>query len=200
MTHSLTRTTATAAMLLCTALSSQAASFSFSGQIRFHNDVVQIDFTLASAAADLRIWTDSWLSGLNFDPTAALWAASGADFTLLQAVDDDDTVGPGQGFYDAGFQLGSLAAGQYRVTLAAAINAPNGTLLSQGFEYDTQAPILLTDWNQPSYDPNANDQKGGFWRVHLSPVDFAAPVPEPATWLAMFAGLAAVGAAARRRR
>lgn len=186
---------------LALALPAQAEDFTFSGQIRFHNDIVQIDFSLAQAATDVRLWTDSWQGGLNFDPAAALWQAAGADFSLLSEVDDDDSIAPGQGFYDTGFTLPTLAAGSYRVTLVAAFNAANGMLLSQGFSYGSQAPILLTDWNQPSYDPNANDQKGGFWRLNLSGVSQASVVPEPAAWQLLGIGLGLmVGAAALRRR
>ncbi len=169
-----------------------AADFSFSGQIRFHNDVVQVDFSLAQAATNVRLWTDSWLSGLNFDPAMALWSAAGNDFSLISEVDDADGIGPGQGFYDTGLVLPTLAAGNYRVTLVAAFNAANGTLLSQGFSYGSQTPILLTAWNQPSYDPNANDQKGGFWRLNLSGVSQASVVPEPAAWQLLGLGLALV--------
>jgi hypothetical protein len=190
---------AAAALLLATAGAqvAQAADYTFAGNITYHNDVVQIDFAVANTA-DVKLWTDSWLSGLNFDPTAALWLKTGNDFQLLQTVDDDDTVAPGQGYYDAGFNLPGLAAGSYRVTLAAAINAPLGMLLSQGFSYSAQAPILLSQWNQPSYDPNANDQKGGFWQLHVNGVSQAAAVPEPAEWLLLATGLLAV--TARRRR
>ena len=191
------RTAVAAVALLATTLT-QAADFTLSGTIHNHNDIVAIDFSLA-ASGGVDIWSDSWQSGLNFDPTAALWVKSGADFTLLAAVDDDDTIAPGQGFYDTGFSLASLAAGNYRVTLGAAINAPVGALLSQGFSYDAETPIPLSLWNQPSYDPNANDQKGGFWRLHFSGVDSVAAVPEPSTWAMLAIGLVALGAAARRR-
>jgi hypothetical protein len=186
---------AAAAIALC--CSAQAATVTLSGEIGFHNDVVHINVQLLSAASNVKIWSDSWLSGLNFDPTAAFWRSSGADYTLLAEVDDDDTVAAGQGFYDTGFSFASLPAGSYRLTLAAAVNAANGSMLSQGFLYDTQTPIALRDWNQPTYDPNANDQKGGFWRLTFDGVDAVNRVPEPASWSLVALALAAL--AVRRR-
>lgn len=177
---------------LCLGTAAHAGDFTVSGTMTFHNDVVMVDFSLASAATGVKIWTDSWQSGLNFDPTAALWVRSGADFSRLAEVDDDDTVAPGQGFYDTGFTLPSLAAGQYRVTLAAAVNASNGSLLSQGFGYDSETPIRLADWNQPTYDLNANNQKGGFWQLRFTQVDSVGVVPEPASWLLLALGVAAL--------
>jgi hypothetical protein len=169
--------------------SAMAANFNLSGNIGFQKDVVQIDFSLAASANDVTLWTDSWSSGLNFDPSAAVWKRSGADYSLVADVDDDDSIAPGQGFYDTGFKFSTLAAGDYRLTLVAASNLLQGSLLSQGFLYDNQAAIALTDWNQPSYDPNKNDQKGGFWRVNLVGVDQVSAVPEPTSALLMAFGL-----------
>jgi hypothetical protein len=179
----------TGALLLALA-PAHANDFILSGDLPFHNSVVQIDFTLAASATDVKIWTDSWQSGLNFDPATALWSAGTGDFQLIGVVDDDDTVAPGQGYYDSGFALPTLAAGRYRLTLVAASNEPLGNVLSQGFLYDGQAPIAIGQWNQPSYDPNANDQKGTFWRLHFSGVDAVTAVPEPAAAWLMAVGLA----------
>jgi hypothetical protein len=191
---------AAAALSLSVSPPAGAADFTLSGLISFHNDVVHIDFSLAQPATNVRLWTDSWQGGLNFDPVAALWQAAGSDFNLLDEVDDDDGIAPGQGFYDTGFNLPALAAGNYRVTVAAAFNGANGNLLSQGFNYGGEAPILLSAWNQPSFDPNANDQKGGFWRLNLSGVDQASVVPEPAAWLMLLLGLMVVAPALARSR
>ncbi len=172
------------ALLSLSTLSTQAAVITLSNTMNFHNQVVQVDFKMASAGTNIRIWTDSWLAGINFDPAAALWLKSGDDYSRLAEVDDDDTIAAGQGFYDTGFLLPTLAAGDYRLTLVAALNASNGTLLSQGFAYDGEVPIPLALWNQPSYDPNANDQKGGFWRLNLDGVGSVNLVSSPSTaWL-----------------
>lgn len=189
-----------ATALLLAAATAQADNFTLSGDLAFHNSVVQIDFSLAAPASEVRIWTDSWLSGLNFDPATALWGSSGADYQLIAVVDDDDTVAAGQGYYDSGYVLQDLAAGQYRLTLVASSNGPSGSLLSQGFLYDGQTPIAIGQWNQPGYDPNANDQKGTFWRLHFTGVDAVAAVPEPAAGWLLAAGLAGLLAWRRRPR
>ena len=177
----------------------QAADFNFSGDLLAHNQVLQFDFSLAAPGADVRIWTDAWLSGLNFDPTAALWSLQDSQFSLLAEVDDNDTVAAGQGYYDTGFAWPALAAGAYRLTLSAAGNAALGKLLSDGFVYDAEAPIAIGQWTQPSYDPNANDQKGRFWRLQFSGVDQVSAVPEPAAALLLALGGLALWASRSRR-
>lgn len=191
MKHALTLL---AAALL--SLGAQAADLSFSGQAVNHNDKIVIDFQVA-AGSTVSLWTDSWQSGLNFDPQ--LFLASGGS---IVGTDNDSgsLVNAGAGYYDAGLQFTAATAGSYRLVLNASSNDALGATLSQGFSYDGDAPIKLVDWNQPGYDVNANDQKGGFWRVHLDGVQQAAVVPEPAGWMLLLPGLLALSLVGRRRR
>lgn len=176
----------------------QAADFVLTGDITYNTDVVRIGFAVAPGGA-VTVWTDSWKSGLNFDPVVAVWMSGGSGYTLLGEVDDDDTVGAGQGAFDAGLRFASLAGGQYLLTVAASPNYANGQVLAAGFGFDGSTPIRIADWNQPGYDPNANDQKGTAWSVHLSGVTQAALVPEPSTGLLMALGLSGLGVVAARR-
>lgn len=191
------------AAALLAASAANAADFSFSGQAVNHNDKVVIDFTVA-AGTQVSLWTDSWQSGVNFDPQ--LFVASGGVIVNANAdgssADDDggSLVNAGAGYYDAGLQFTAASAGSYRLVLNAASNNALGASLAQGFTYDGDTPIKLADWNQPSYDLNANDQKGGFWRLNLSGVEQAAVVPEPGSYAMLAAGLLSIALVVRRRQ
>lgn len=204
MTNQLHAIAAGAALTLCLAAApAAAADFTISGSIGFHNDVVEIDFSLAAPAA-VRLWSDSWQAGVNFDPVGTLWAArvDGSDFDLVAESDDGEVPQPGMGAYDFGLALANLPAGSYRLTVTTAFNFALSTALSGGFAYGGETPIPLADWTQPSADINFGDQKGGFWRVQLSGVDQAVLVPEPGSWALMALGLGALlarrGAVTRR--
>ncbi len=190
-----------AAILGCS--SSQAADFSFSGNLFNNTDRVDIAFELGSAG-DVRLWTDSWQGGLNFDPISVLWQKSGNDFALVQENDDDDTVAQGQGFYDTGHALNGLAAGRYLLSVGPSFAQAyaSGTLYSQGFTQDGTVPTPIAQWNQPGYNIDSNDQKGTLYSIHLSGVDTASisAVPEPEAFALLLAGLCLVGAMSRRKR
>ena len=182
--------------LALAALAAQAADATFAGQLIYDTDVVRIDFTLANASS-VDFWTDSWQAGLNFDPTLSMFDASGHLIATGDDTPDLAALHSGQGGYDSDIAA-TLGAGHYILTLSASGNDPLGPTLADGFSLAGTSPILVGDWNQPSYDINKNDQKGGFWELRLSGIDSASVVPEPAQVLAMLGGLALL--AIRRKR
>lgn len=170
----------------------QAALINFEGNIEFHNDIVQIDFTLNQDVNNIRVWTDSFQNGVNFDPITALWAADGA---LIREDDDNSGINPiTQTIYDSGFELSFLAAGDYIFTIATFNNFAQGSMLSDGFLFDSEAPIELAVWDQPSNGVNM----GSYWSVWLDGVDVAAnpnvpsPVPAPSSILLFALALVAL--------
>jgi len=183
----------------------QAADFTFQGHVNLNTDIVQVGFTVNTDATNVDVWTDSFMGGVNYDPITALWRKVGSDYQLIDENDDNPDIRAGQTYYDSGFHLATLAAGDYLFTVGAYPNFAYGTLLSQGFEFDHDGttPVAIPDWCQPDSRNNCLDQKGTFWRVNLSGVDSATPppaVPEPSTCALMALGLGVVGWAARRRK
>ena len=162
----------------------KALTFSFDGYITYHNDVVPINFTLNNDAANVRLWTDSFNSNANFDPILALWDSTG---TLLAQNDDNPYVGVGQTYYDSGFFLSSLPAGDYIVTIARFSNFAWGPTLAQGFYRDGDTPFPFSE--------------GGYYRIWLDGVDRAtspSPTPEPATCLLFLFGVVGLAGAKKR--
>lgn len=176
--------------------SAHAALFNFTGNIQNHNDVVFINFTLNADATNVRVWTDSFMSATNFDPITALWRADGS---LIAQDDDNASINPAtQTWFDSGFSLASLTAGDYIFSVATFNNFASGSNLSDGFSFDGQTPIALADWTQPANHTGM----GSYWSVWLDGVDSAdgpdteVPVTAPLALL----GFAFAGLFAARRR
>ena len=193
---------ALAAAFALGAVAAHAADFTFSGHAAYNTDVLEFSFDLGHDATDVKVWTDSWQGGTNYDPVAAVWVRNGSGYTLVSEVDDDGSLAPSQGSFDAGLDFASLSKGHYLVTLTASPNYALGTTLADGFSFSTDGTVRtpIAKWNQPSYDINADDQKGTFFQLHVQGVDSAVAVPEASTWAQLAMGLAGLAVVARRRR
>lgn len=178
--------------------SANAALIHLEGDIEYHNDVVVLSFTLNQDANNVRVWTDSYLGGTNFDPITALWKADGS---FISQSDDDPSINPAtQTSFDAGFNVSFLAAGDYTFTVATYNNWALGTMLTDGFLFDNQTSIALAQWTQPA---NGADM-GTHWSVWMDGVDGAtdpstgpSSIPEPSSALLMMLGV--FGLVARKK-
>lgn len=176
-------------LLLMFVGSAQAGLYNFTGNMKFHNDVIYTYFSVAEDATNVRVWTDSFKSATNFDPITALWNANGS---LIAQNDDNPSVNPlTQTWYDSGFFLPTLAAGNYVFTMTIFPNFANNNLLAGGFNFDSQQAIAFKDWALANY---GNDNVGSFWSVWVDGVDEASnpAVPAPASILLFGFGLLAV--------
>lgn len=169
-----------------------AALSHYEGNIANHNDVVTVSFTLANDASNVRLWTDSYKNGLNFDPLLTLWNQSTGAW--IRENDDNSSVASGQALYDSGLILPNLVAGNYFFTITTSPNYANywpSHNITGGFAFDAETPIPLASWGQP--DNGAS--MGTYWSINLESIT-AIPVPA-AIWLF---GSAIVGFAGVSRR
>lgn len=171
---------------LWAALAAQAGAVTFdaSGSLVYHNDVSFVPFTLAQDAGDIKIWTDSFRNGLNFDPIIALWR----DGALLGENDDYPYFTAEQTRYDSGLFFALLPAGSYEISITPFSNFTSGPRMEDGFAFSAQTPRALSE--------------NGQWQLHLT--DAALPplpaVPEPAPVAMLLAGAALVFGAGVRQK
>ncbi|MGZ3181577.1 MAG: DVUA0089 family protein [Telluria sp.] len=168
-------------------LAGTAAADDYNDHIAFHNDVLFYTF-IVTQASQLTAWTDSYASGANFDPIVAVWHQG----QLLAQNDDNPTVAPGQSYFDAGITGLDLQPGSYVFSIGAYANFARGPTLADGFIYDGQTPIPLSQWCEPATGCNPGPHVSLHWNL--------SPVPEPASFGMMSAGLAVVSATVARRR
>lgn len=184
------------ALLIGHAVSAQAFSLSTSGHLTYNDDIADVPFTLTSTSTAVRLWTDSFHNGVNFDPVLTLWKRTGSDYTQVAGADDDSSVGPGQTYFDAGLKVPSLAAGDYLVSITASPYLALGPLRSQGYAFADPSVVhtLISQWTQPS--SSNNNQKGTFWSLQVA----TGVVPEPSSTALLVLGLGVVGGLQARKR
>jgi hypothetical protein len=179
-----TRLIAALAFMFGNASIANSANFTFSGDLTYHNDIVQVDFTIANAT-DVSLYTDSFgylglnqfgnPIGTNFDPIATLWDADG------NFVAENDDLAPDNGRLDAGILSISLEPGTYSFTVGAYDNFPKGDILSDGFSNSSDLPIKIKDWIDILNNKYSTNNLGGsFWKINLEGVDSATLIPTSA--------------------
>jgi hypothetical protein len=191
------------------ALPAVAADFDFSGNFRYDNDVVKINFTVG-AASTVTVFSSSWLSGdppQGFDPMLGIWTAAGA---LIYFQDDGHTIGStssnsvsyNHGNWDSYYTV-NLSPGTYIATVTQYDNFNNTSNLSGGFRYDSVPNFTATygGGTQPMFNGvyDTNDPRTNYWQFHLLNVDRSIVAPLPGSLVLLGSGLITLIGLGRRK-
>jgi len=202
---------ATSLVLALTALSAEAASFSFTGNFAGDADVVKFGFTVG-ALSDVTLRSYSYGGGVmadgttidagGFDPILALFDNLG---NFIAQFDD----GPGPvptdpvtgAAWDTNLTLFGLAAGSYTATITQYANFAIGNLADGFSESSSTFTSQYLCTNGQFCDAGSNNRTNA-WAFDVLNVNSAVvvpPIPLPAALPLMVLALGSLGFAAGRR-
>lgn len=177
-----------------------AADFDFSGNFVYDNDVVLLNFSVASQS-EITVFSSSWDDG-GLDPMLGIWDSTGFN---LAFQDDGENVGTtlsndvsyDHGLWDSYFKV-ILDPGDYIASITQYDNFPNSSYLSDGFQHDGNPDFTydLQFGPYPLFNGFSGDARTSDWTFHLLNVATAersTSVPEPATLLLLSIGLGTFG-------
>jgi hypothetical protein len=168
-------------------MSANASLLNFTGEISDYDDVIITQFTVDSDQT-VSLWTDSFDSGVNFDPITALWSSDGS---FIAQNDDNASISPTtQTYYDSGF-VEDLTAGTYYFTISVYDNFADDSLniLTGSSPFDTGCDGC-TSGTGLYYSQ---------WLSGVSSADVISSVPEPMSVALLVFGLAGIGFSKKKK-